>query len=146
MSSASFKIRAPKEDPSFQAHIFYLSFKQLPNRFVSPMRLPKFVTPIRCMVFCVLILFFGFTLVHAYDYPQISPIAVTVLGTSKAMKAKVPRDIPVEEFDLTRHPERDIPDVLWRDEALRYSFVAQDGPAPLIFVIAGTGASHNSPK
>jgi len=47
---------------------------------------------------------------------------------------------------LTIRPERDIPDVLWYDEALRYLFVAQDGPAPLIFVIAGTGASYNSPK
>jgi len=52
----------------------------------------------------------------------------------------------VEEFELTVHSEREVPDVLWYDETLRYSFVAQDGQAPLIFVIAGTGAAYNSPK
>lgn len=97
-------------------------------------------------VLCGMILLFGSTLTHAYDYPDLSPLAATVVGTPLNLKAKVPRDIPIEEMELTVHPERTVPDVLWYDETLRYSFVPQDGPAPFLFMIAGTGAAYNSPK
>jgi hypothetical protein len=43
-------------------------------------------------------------------------------------------------------PEREVPGILWNLEELRYSYIRQKGPAPLIFLIAGTGASFNSPK
>jgi len=69
-----------------------------------------------------------------------------VVGTPKSLKAKVPRAIPVEELELTVHPEREVPDVLWYSQTLRYSLVAQEHASPLIFVIAGTGAAYNSPK
>lgn len=60
----------------------------------------------------LLILPFQSSFSHAYDFPALSPVAATVLGTPRALKAKVPRDIPVEEFELMVHPGRDVPDVL----------------------------------
>jgi len=145
MASPSCTVRKPGADPFFQPHSFF-PFTRPSDSVSFPIRLNQSVQHIRCMVLCGLIFFFGFTLVHAYDYPDFSPLAATVVGTPPNLKAPVPRDIPVEEFELTVHSEREIPDVLWYDETLRYSFAAQDGPAPLIFVIAGTGAAYNSPK
>ncbi len=76
------------------------------------MRLNQSLKPIRCMVLSGLILFLGFTLVHAYDYPDFSPLAATVVGTPLNLKATVPRNIPVEELELMVYPDRDVPDVL----------------------------------
>ena len=81
-----------------------------------------------------------------YDYPDISPYAATVVGTPVALQADLPKNIPVEERELTIFPERELPDILWYGERMRYSLVAQKEPAPLIFVIAGTGAGYNSEK
>ena len=81
-----------------------------------------------------------------YDYPILDPFAATVIGTPNAYKAELPRNIPVEDLELTVFEEREVPDVLWHSDELRYSLVPQDHPAPLIFVIAGTGAGYHSPK
>ena len=81
-----------------------------------------------------------------YDYPDISPYAATVVGTPIALQADLPKNIPVEDRELTVFPDRELPDILWYGENMRYSLVAQKEPAPLIFVIAGTGAGYNSEK
>ena len=84
--------------------------------------------------------------VHAkpYDFPFASPFAATVVGTPKLLRAKLPRKIPIEDFELTVFHDRKVPDVLWYNKTLRYSLVAQDHPAPLIVVIAGTGTGYNA--
>jgi len=84
--------------------------------------------------------------VKDYDYPFTNPLAATVIGTPNAYKADLPKNIPVEMWELEVFPDREIPDLLWYDKKLRYSFVPQDSPAPLIFIIAGTGAGYNSQK
>lgn len=81
-----------------------------------------------------------------YDYPDLSPYAATVIGTPIELQADLPKDIPLEERELTVFPDRELPDILWYGEAMRYSLVPQDKPAPLIFIIAGTGAGYNSEK
>ena len=88
----------------------------------------------------------GKTEVAAYDYPITNPLAATVVGTPQSYQADLPKKIPVKERELEVFTDREIPDILWYNRTLRYSFVAQEDPAPLIFVIAGTGASYNSPK
>ena len=88
----------------------------------------------------------GKTQVAPYDYPITDPFAATVVGTPQSYQADLPKKIPVKDRKLEVFLNREIPDILWYNRALRYSFVAQEGPAPLIFVIAGTGASYNSPK
>ena len=88
----------------------------------------------------------GKTEVAPYDYPITNPLAATVVGTPQSYQADLPKKIPVKHRELEVFTDREIPDILWYNRTLRYSFVAQEGPAPLIFVIAGTGASYHSPK
>jgi len=83
---------------------------------------------------------------EAYDYPYDNPYAATVLGTPDSVKADVTEKIPLKVRKLPRFEGRQIPDALWYGAQLDYSYAKQKGPAPLIFVIAGTGAAHNSEK
>ncbi|HFD80034.1 MAG TPA: alpha/beta hydrolase [Gammaproteobacteria bacterium] len=79
-----------------------------------------------------------------YGYPITDPFQATVVGTPEPLRPKLPADIPVAEDSLVVFKDRKVPDYLWYDSRLRYSYVLQDKPAPLIFLIAGTGASHDS--
>ncbi len=83
---------------------------------------------------------------EAYDYPYANPYLATVMGTPDSVKAAVPETIPLHIRKLPRYAGRKIPDALWYGAQLDYSYALQKGPAPLIFVIAGTGASHDSEK
>ena len=93
---------------------------------------------------CVLFLSSGLT--YAYDYPFTDPYAATVLSTPAEFADELPGDVPVKFDSITVFPDRKIPDILWHLEKLRYSYLCQNGPAPLIFLVAGTGASFQSKK
>jgi pimeloyl-ACP methyl ester carboxylesterase len=95
----------------------------------------------------VLLLFLGASAFAAeYDYPYTDPYLATVMGTPESLMAKVPETIPLKIRKLPRYEGRKIPDALWYGAQLDYSYAMQKGPAPLIFLIAGTGASHDSDK
>jgi hypothetical protein len=81
-----------------------------------------------------------------YGYPYSNPYEATILPTPVDLQAPLPKEIDVKELELTVFPERKIPDVFWYNERLYYSLAAQKEKAPLIFVIAGTGARFDSPK
>jgi hypothetical protein len=81
-----------------------------------------------------------------YDYPLDNGLAATILGTPKEYKAEVPKKIRMEQKRLTVFPDRVTPEIYFYQKGLQYFIVKQKGPAPLIFMIAGTGASHNSAK
>jgi hypothetical protein len=81
-----------------------------------------------------------------YDYPFTNKYVATVVGVPPEYTAKLPKDIPVRNRSITIFPDRKVPDFLWYDAELRYSYVAQKGPAPLVFLIAGTGSPYNSSK
>ena len=81
-----------------------------------------------------------------YDYPFADPYVATILGTPDDQKAPFARDIPVKLLDMTVFPERKVPDLFWYNDELRSAVAKQKGKAPLIFVIAGTGAGFNSDK
>ena len=78
----------------------------------------------------------------AYDFPFEDPLLATVVGTPSQYQADLPEDAPRKTLELTIKPPGQIPEIFWYDRELRYSFLKQKQPAPLIFVIAGTGASH----
>ena len=93
---------------------------------------------------CALLLSCG--LAGAYDYPFADPYVATVVGTPTEYMEALPSDVPVKFETLQMFPEREVPGILWNLDELRYSYIRQKGPAPLIFLIAGTGAGFNSPK
>lgn len=78
-----------------------------------------------------------------YAYPFDDPWVATVVGTPDAHKAKLPEKLPLKRRSVTMFADRVVPDVFWYDETLRYSYARQRAPAPLIFLIAGTGGAHD---
>ena len=70
----------------------------------------------------------------------------TVVGTPEGYQADLPKSIPFKKRWLNVFPERHLPDLIWYGQELIYSEALQKRPAPLIFLIAGTGASHNGAK
>ena len=95
---------------------------------------------------CVCLLMLSGSMAYAYDYPFADPYVATVLGTPAEYAAKMPKDVPLKYDTVKMFPERDLPGILWNLDALRYSYLRQKGPSPLIFLIAGTGASFESAK
>ena len=83
-----------------------------------------------------------------YSFPEYSAYTATVLGTPPELQAEMPAydELPLKNYDLTVYPDREVPEVFWYDRELHFSLAAQEGPAPLVFAIAGTGASANSGK
>lgn len=79
-----------------------------------------------------------------YEYPIVNPYEATVIGTPDFSRPGLPEKIRVETLDLTVFGDRKIPDVFWYWDTFRYSLAYQKGRAPLIFIVAGTGASYNS--
>lgn len=82
----------------------------------------------------------------AYDYPLENPYAATIIGTPAELKAELPKKIREKELKLEPLEGKEIPKLFWHQQAFRYSLAYQKRKAPLIFVIAGTGASYKSPK
>jgi hypothetical protein len=84
--------------------------------------------------------------VENYGFPITDRFEATVVGTPTAYEADLPRTIPFRERRITIFPERKTPDVFFYGSQLLYSVALQNRPAPLIFLIAGTGAAHNGSK
>ena len=79
-----------------------------------------------------------------YDYPFINAFEATVIGTPSFLAAELPERVPKQVVGLKIFPEREIPEIFWYQDQLRFSIVRQRKEAPLIFNIAGTGANYNS--
>ena len=84
--------------------------------------------------------------VENYDYPITDRFVATVVGTPLGYEADLPKSIPFKKRRLEVFPERELPDLIWYGRDMIYSEALQKKPAPLIFLIAGTGASHNGAK
>ena len=100
----------------------------------------------RLLGVCACLLMLSGSLAYAYDYPFADRYVATVIGTPAEFAEVMPKDVPVKIDTIKMFPDRKVPDVLWNFEEMRYSYIQQKGAAPLIFMIAGTGASFNSPK
>ncbi|MFD2167480.1 hypothetical protein ACFSJY_14620 [Thalassotalea euphylliae] len=70
----------------------------------------------------------------------------TVTGYCQEERANLIEDLPIEEKELEMRSTEDIPEFFWYNEKLRYSLIKQENKAPMAFVIAGTGASHDTAK
>ena len=83
-----------------------------------------------------------------YGYPITNPFEATIATTPPQMRPYLPSedDIRQSDYSLTLRPEREftLPANFWAVKKLTYSMARQDHPAPLMFLIAGTGAPYNS--
>jgi hypothetical protein len=84
--------------------------------------------------------------VENYEYPLTDRFVATVVGTPDGYEADLPKSIPFKKRRLNVFPDRHLPDLIWYGQEMYYSEALQDSPAPLIFLIAGTGAAHNGAK
>ena len=82
---------------------------------------------------------------ESYDYPFDNTYLATVVGTPEKYRAELPEEIPLKKRKIQVF-DREVPEALWYDEELRYSYALQKRPAPLVFLIAGTGASYDGGK
>jgi hypothetical protein len=102
------------------------------------------------MAWLCLLLFTSFAsataTVEDYGYPITDRFVATILGTPEGYAADLPKDIPFKKRWINIFPERHLPDLIWYGQEMIYAEVLQDRPAPLIFLIAGTGAASNGAK
>jgi hypothetical protein len=84
----------------------------------------------------------------SYGFPLTNPFEATIATTPKDLRPDLPADADIDQADYTLNlrPERDftLPDNFWAVKKLRYRLAKQDHPAPLVFLIAGTGAPYTS--
>ncbi|RXT67678.1 serine/threonine protein kinase [Pseudomonas syringae] len=83
-----------------------------------------------------------------YGYPLTNPFEATIATTPPDLRPDLPDDEDIDQdvYTLNLHPEREftLPDNFWAVKKLHYRLAKQDHAAPLIFLIAGTGAPYNS--
>lgn len=83
-----------------------------------------------------------------YGFPLTNPFEATIASTPAHLQAPMPADDDIDQSDysLRLRPEREhaLPDSFWPVTTLQYRLARQAGPAPLIFVIAGTGARYDN--
>lgn len=81
-----------------------------------------------------------------YGYPIPDTYEATILGTPNSLKPPPPARILVKRLVLDVFPDLKKPDIFFYDEGLRCTLAYQDKKAPLVFLIAGTGAGDRSQK
>ncbi len=79
-----------------------------------------------------------------YGYPIGDSFASSILGTPRSLRPNLPRKAPVTTLVLETDQEK--PEIFFCDRGLRYTVAFQHHRAPLVFLIAGTGASSKAPK
>ena len=85
---------------------------------------------------------------EAYGYPYEDRYEATIVGTPPPLRADFGRRPDWRVFRLDVFPGRQISDAdyVWYLDDLRYLLMYQDGPAPLAFVIAGTGSAFHGAR
>ena len=85
-----------------------------------------------------------------YGYPITNAFEATIAGTPPELQPTVAADEDIDQadyrLDLEAARDEKISDIFWNVEKLPYRLAEQSGPAPLIFIIAGTGAQYSSGK
>jgi hypothetical protein len=83
-----------------------------------------------------------------YGYPLVNPFEATITSTPPNLRPQLPadEDIHQKDYSIKLRPEREhtLPDNFWPVKNLRYRLATQKSDAPLIFIIAGTGAPYSS--
>ncbi len=117
-------------------------------RQVNPMRKRHHIMRLICgiSVYLFFLMLPGASQAETYDYPFSNPYIATIVGTPKEHRSDILQNITIRTGTLEKEVGPKIPDIFWYQRGLDYSFSLQKGKAPLVFVIAGTGADHKSEK
>lgn len=78
------------------------------------------------------------------SYPFKNPYVATIFGSSQMMTPEIPKNIDIEDENIDM--DKEIPEQFWYSDGFKFSYVKQDKKAPLVFILAGTGATHNSTR
>jgi pimeloyl-ACP methyl ester carboxylesterase len=81
-----------------------------------------------------------------YGYPIPGSHEATILGTPASLMPVFPAKMRTRQLVLDVIPNRVKPPIFFYDEGLRCTFAYQDKKAPLVFLIAGAGASDRATK
>ena len=81
-----------------------------------------------------------------YGYPVEGSYEATIMGTPDALRPELPKSIPTKKLILHPRGNLNTPGVFFYDQGLRCTLAYQEERAPLVFLIAGTGAGHNAAK
>ena len=82
--------------------------------------------------------------ITAYQYPINNPYVATIMGTPNELHQTYP-DVPQTSVkNLVIFKDRKIPEGFWYQKEFRYGEILQSHAAPLIYIIAGTGADYRS--
>ncbi|MDP3814138.1 serine/threonine protein kinase [Pseudomonas sp.] len=86
--------------------------------------------------------------VASYGYPLINPFEATLVTTPPELRPELPADSAINQSDyrVRLRPEREfeLSENFWPVTKMGYRLAEQSGEAPLIFIIAGTGAHYAS--
>jgi hypothetical protein len=85
-------------------------------------------------------------LAQDYRYPLTDRWLSTVVGTPAQFQADLPEDNPMRPRRIRIFEDREVPEVIWYNQDMLYSAALQRGDAPVMFLIAGTGAAHDGQK
>jgi hypothetical protein len=85
---------------------------------------------------------------ESYGYPLANPFEATITTTPPELRPELPADDDIRQSDYSvrLRPDREFEllDNFWPVTKLHYRLARQDGRAPLIFIISGTGANYAS--
>lgn len=88
----------------------------------------------------------GFAADGGYDYPIPGSYEATILGTPSKLIPEFPAHMRTRQLVLDVFPGRKRPPIFFYDEGLRCTFAYQERKAPLVFLIAGSGAGDRAAK
>lgn len=83
-----------------------------------------------------------------YGFPLSNPFEATIATTPPELRPELPSDDDIRQSDyrIRLRPEREflIPENFWAVQKMGYRLARQSSEAPLVFIIAGTGAHYSS--
>lgn len=83
---------------------------------------------------------------QSYFYPFVNPYEATVMELPREFEVRLPDEVPDLDFVVRPFPKRDIPEVFWYEKGLECGLAYQKKPAPLVFMIAGSGSRYDIPR
>ena len=102
------------------------------------------VRPLLLFLICLILSPSSSRAADDYGYPIAGSYEATIIGTPAKLMPVLPAKMRTRELVLQVIPGREKPPFFYYDKGLRCTFAYQKKKAPLVFLIAGTGASDRA--